>query len=255
MDVSLDPAWSAGLILAIMRTAGFVLSSPIFPQGIPVVARVAVSIGLGLFFASPFAGALTLGGLIGAALVNITIGLVLGWLTSLVFAIFPVAGGFVDMTSGLGIAAVLDPNQGIQAALFNRLFTLTALAVFMVIGGDRMMVHGIGLSMEMIPLHGSIDVSAGLVPFAVNGVETMMVAGAELALPAVAALFLSEVILGIASRFAPTANVFILGLPLRILITLTTVGVTLAMFPGAAQGSMRMMREAIVAGLRGLGAA
>ncbi len=254
MDVALDPMWTAGLLLAILRTTAFVLSSPIFPQGIPMVARVTVSIGLGLFFASPFQGSVSMGGLIGAALVNVTVGLVLGWLTSLAFAVFPVAGGLIDMTSGMGIAAVLDPNQGIQAALFNRLFTMTALVLFMVLGGDRMMVEGIGLSVEMIPLHGSLDFSAGLIPFAVQGVETMMIAGAELALPAVAALFLAEVVLGIASRFAPTANVFILGLPLRLLITFTTVGITLAMFPGAAQGTMRLMRESIVAGLRGLGA-
>lgn len=254
MDVALDPAWSAGLLLAIMRSAGFVLSSPIFPQGVPGSARVAVSLALGLFFATPFLGAMTIGGLIGAALVNIVIGLLLGWLTSLVFAIFPVAGGLVDMTSGMGIAAVLDPNQGIQAALFNRLFTLTAVTMFLLIGGDHMMIHGIGLSLEMIPLHGTLDLSAGLIPFAINGIETMMVAGAELALPAVAALFLSEVVLGIASRFAPTANIFVLGLPLRILIMLSTVGITLSMFPSATQGAMRMMREALVAGLRGLGA-
>lgn len=254
MELALDPAWAAGLVLAVLRTTGFVLSSPIFPQGIPVVARVAVAIGLGLAFASSFEGALTMGALAGAALVNVAVGVVLGHLTLLVFSIFPMAGGLVDVTSGMGIAAVLDPNQGIQAALFNRLFTMSALAIFLVIGGDTMLLHGIGLSVEMIPLHGTLDVQAGLLPFVVNSIETMIVAAAELALPVVAALFLTEVVLGLASRFAPTANVFVLGLPLRLLLTLTTVGMTLAMFPGATRGAMRMMREAIVAGLRGLGA-
>ncbi len=254
MELALDPAWTAGLVLAILRTTGFVLSSPIFPAGIPVVARVGVAIGLGLFWATPFAGSLSIGGLVGAAVVNIGVGVILGHLTLIVFSIFPMAGGLIDVTSGMGIAAVLDPNQGIQAALFNRLFTMAALAMFMLIGGDAMLIHGIGLSMEMIPLDGTLDFSVGLLPFVMTGLQTMMVAAAELALPTVAALFMTEVVLGLASRFAPTANVFVLGLPLRLLLTLSTVGVTLSMFPGATRGAMRLMREAIVAGLRGMGA-
>lgn len=255
MELLFNPALVMGLMLSIMRVAGFVLSSPIFPVGIPVIGRVALTLGLGLFFAAPFPGSLDLLTMLGAAIVNLTVGLLLGWLTGLVFAIFPIAGGVIDVASGMGVAAILDPNQGIQAAVFNRLFTLLALAIFMLVGGDQLLIHGIALSIETIPLDGGISLQAGLAPFVVDAVTHMFVAGAEIALPVVAALFVTEVVLGIASRFAPAANVFILGLPLRILVAFGVVTVSLTMFPGAVSAAMRLMREAMVAGLRGLGVA
>lgn len=251
--VSLDAAFSAGLLLSVIRAGAFVMSTPIFPRAIPMMGRLGLAVALGLFFASPLPGSLGLGRLIGAVLINIAVGVLLGFLTSLIFAMFPVAGGILDMTSGLGISAVIDPNQGIQAAVFNRLFNLTAITLFFVIGGDHLLVHGMGLSLDTIPLHGSIVLQESAMQWVIMASERMIIAGAELALPAVAALFLSEVIMGIASRFAPASNVFILGLPLRIMITLLTAGLVVGMFPMAGDGALRMLREAFVAGLRALG--
>ena len=253
MTLALDPAIAAGLVLAVLRSAAFVMASPIFPRAIPVVGRVGLALALGLFFMSPLDGSMEVSRLLGAALVNIAVGIVLGFLTGLVFAMFSTAGGLIDMASGLGIAAVIDPNQGVQAAVFNRMFTMTALVVFMVVGGDALLVHGLALSVDAIPLGGGLALDQGVVAFAVEASRTMIVAAAELSIPVVAALFLSEVILGLASRFAPQSNVFILGLPLRILITLTTVSLVFVMFPTATDGAMRLLREAFVAGLRGLG--
>ena len=45
----------------------------------------------------------------------------------------------------------------------------------------------------------------------------MLVAAVEMAMPALAALFVAEVVLGIASRFAPQANIFLLGLPAKVI--------------------------------------
>lgn len=255
MNVLIDPAWAAGLLLAILRSAAFMLASPLFPRSIPVVARVAVAISIGMFLATPIAGSLDLWRLVGAALVNLTVGVVLGFMTQLVFAMFPIAGGLIDMSAGLSMGAILDPISGVQAATFNRFFTMTALTIFLVIGGDQLMIHGLALSAQTIPLDGGLRLDADIIPYVISASETMIIAGAELALPAVAALFLTEVTMGLASRLAPTANVLILALPVRVLITIVTGTAVLTLLPAASQGSLRLLREGIVAGLRGLGVA
>lgn len=254
MTLALDPAFVVGLLLSIMRVVAFVLASPVFPRSIPMLGRIAVSVALGVFLASPLGGDLTIGRLVGAMLVNVAVGLTLGFLTSLIFALFPTAGSIIDVMSGLSASATFDPSQGGQAASFDRLFNVTALTLFMVVGGDRLMVEGLALSTQAIPLDGTLQLDTAVVPYAINASRTMLVAGAELALPAVAALFLSEVVLGLASRFAPQANVFILGLPLKILLTLTSAGIAVAAFPGAIDMVVGAVQDAFEAGLRGLGA-
>jgi flagellar biosynthesis protein FliR len=243
------------MLLAVVRVVAFMIASPVFPRTVPVLARIGVAVSLALFFTEPLTGSLTLGRLLGAVAVNLTVGAVLGFMTQVVFAMFPTAGGLVDMASGLAISSVFDPVQGEGSAVYNRLFTLLALTLFMVIGGLHLMIQGFALSMDAIPVDGGIRLDAGVVPFAIRATETMIVAGAELALPAMAALFLTEVVLGLGARFAPNANVFILGLPLRILITLVTGTFVVTLFPTAGDASLRMLREAFVASLRGLGVA
>lgn len=254
MNLALDPAFTAGVLLSVLRVASFVIASPVFPRSIPMLGRLAVSLALGLFLAEPLGGELELPRLVGAALVNVGVGVTLGFLTSLIFAMFPVAGAIIDVTSGLSASATFDPSQGSSAASFDRLFNLTALTLFMVVGGDRLMVEGLALSTQAIPVDGSIQLNDAVVPYVVDVSRMLLVAGAELALPAVAALFLSEVVLGLASRFAPASNVFILGMPLKILLTFTTASLSLALFPGAIDAAMASVARAFEAGLRGLGA-
>lgn len=250
---AIDATLVAGFLLSMIRVGAFVVSSPLFSKTVPVPGRIALTLALSVFLTTPFAD-LGTGALLGAAVVNAAVGIVLGIVTGLPFAMFNVAGGFVDVTSGLSVAAVIDPNQGGQAAIFNRTFGLVALVMFVGIGGDHLLVQGLALSLETIPLDGAVSLEGSLLQVVATASGRLLVAGAELALPAVAALFLTEVGLGLASRFAPQANLFVLGMPLRVLITLATASVVFLGFPAANDGLLRLVCEAFVDGLRGLGA-
>jgi flagellar biosynthetic protein FliR len=57
-------------------------------------------------------------------------------------------------------------------------------------------------------------------------------------------------VLGLASRFAPQANVFLLGMPIKIFIALSLVPVALLLFPEAIHGLMQTMRDTFVDALR-----
>ena len=58
----------------------------------------------------------------------------------------------------------------------------------------------------------------------------------EIAAPLLAALFLAEAALGLLSRAAPQMNIFQLGLPVKILVTLTLAGLALPLLPDAVSG-------------------
>lgn len=251
MDLALDAEWAAGLLLAITRVAAFVVATPLLPRSIPMVGRAGVVIVLGFGLAAPTPD-LGLAALLAGAVVNVGVGLVLGYLTGVVLHLFTVAGDALDVTSGLSVAAVFDPLTGDRGAVLGRLLPLAAVTIFLAVGGLGALVQGLGASVAVIPLDGAIRLDPGLIDVAVGVTGRLLVAGVELALPGVAALFLSEVVLGLASRFAPQANVLMLGLPLKVLVLLTTVPLVVLLFPEAMAGMMELIERTFVDAIGGL---
>lgn len=253
LHLALDPAWAAGVTLSTTRVAAFVVASPILSRTVGAPAVMAVVLALGLFLATPVSEPLTLAGMLGAGLTNAVIGVALGWLTGLIYHLFPIAGGLVDVVSGLAIAQVFDPTRGEQGALFNRVFHFAGVALFMTLGGLQLLVRGLAASVEVVALDGAVQPAPALVDIAVRHTSLIMIAGAELALPVLSALFLTEVVLGVASRFAPQANVFLLGLPAKLFIALTMASLSLLLFPEATDGALGVVRDTFVESLAALG--
>ncbi len=253
VSLLLEPAAMAGLVLSMIRVGAFAVSSPIL-RAFPTTGRVAFSLAVGLALAEPALAAPSLSELVAAVAVNVTIGLVLGFLTGLVFYLFQVAGALVDITSGLNAGQVFEPITGTSNTVLSRGFMATAIVLWLVLGGDRLAVEGLAATVAAIPLDGSISLAPGLADVAVRISATMLRAAVELAMPALAALFLTEVGLGIATRFAPQANVFSLGLPGKLLAAMLSVGLVFAAFPSAVDGALDSTRDTIVTVIRGLGA-
>jgi flagellar biosynthetic protein FliR len=173
----------------------------------------------------------------------VALGILLGFATGLILYLFEVAGSMIDLTSGLSAAAVLDPSTRAQAGPFDRMLRMSAMAVFLVIGGDRMAVRALASSSEAVPLVSGFSVDGAIGRQIVASVGQLMVAALELAAPAVAALFLVELVLAVAARLAPQANVFILGLPTKLLVAFGVVGAVIALLPGSVHGAAGTMLD------------
>ncbi len=252
LDFALDADVLTGLLLSLTRMGAFVVASPFLARLVPAPGRMAVAVTLGLFFAAPVTATPTLFGLVALALGNAAVGVVLGFLTGALFQLFAAAGGLVDLTSGVSVAALIDPTRGEQAAVFSRLFNLVALALFFALGGVEVLVRGLALSLEAVPLDGAFGADRDLAQLAVRLTSQLLVLATELALPVLSALFLLEVVLGLGARLAPQANVFLLGLPAKLLLTLAVVTAALALFPGTLDALLTAMGETFVRALRGL---
>lgn len=243
LSLQIDAAWAAGLVLSITRVAGFVVASPLLARMLPMSARAGVAVSIGLFLASPPQVELTTGFLLSATLVNAAIGIALGYLSGMIMQLFPVAGGVIDMTSGLAAAAVIDPTRGEQGAIFSRIFSILGLALFYVLGGLAILVRGLELSVRVIPLDGGLAPSTSLLGIAASLTGKLFLAGVELALPVIAALFVTELVLGVASKFAPQANIFMVGLPAKIFVALVMTSVSLVLFPETMDGVLRIVTD------------
>jgi len=96
-------------------------------------------------------------------------------------------------------------------------------------------------------LDGSVMTSSQLTAYMhANQVEARngRLESQELA-PAIAALFVVEVLLGIASRFAPQANGFLLGIPAEIATALASVSAVLLLVPETMDGALNIIRDSL----------
>ena len=252
MDIVIDLAGITGIVLSIIRVGAFAASSPVL-RAFPAIARTAFALGVGLALSVPTNMPATLSGLFVAVATNVGVGIVLGYLTGVILHAFQVAGSVIDLNAGLNASQIFDPINGEAVSVYGRAFNLAAMALWLVMGGDRLAVEGLAATVQMIPLDGTLSFSAGLVETASALVVQMLLTAIQLTIPTLAALMLVEVALGIAARFAPQANVFALGLPAKLAAAMATVALVVVGFPGAISTSMDATRDVIVTTIRGLG--
>ncbi len=255
LDLTIDANWVLGLLLATTRVGAFAVASPQLGSVLPTPAKLAFTTAIGFFMVGPVTGDLTLPRIVAMTVVNAGLGLALGWLVGALFHMFAVAGTIIDATAGTSIASIIDPTRGEQGAVFSRLFQVGGLALFYAVGGLGLLVTTLVWSVRAVPLGGTPNFDGGALAGAATTLTSrVMVAGLEVAMPVLAILLLTEVVLGLAARFAPTANVFLLGLPAKVWLALAMSGMSVALFPEAIDGLMDFSRQTAVEVLNGIGA-
>jgi flagellar biosynthetic protein FliR len=239
MNITVDPVWVSGFLLAMVRATAWVFVCPPFgtrmvptPVKIGLAASLAIAMGPQL---RDLAVPLEAGPLIGAAALQVFAGLALGFLGVLLFAAFQAAGSFVDLFGGFAAAQLYDPTTEQTSAVFGRFYQMLATVLLFAVDGHLLLVRGFldsfGAAPFALPGGGSEGLSSGLV----DGLGMFFLASLEIVAPLLAALFLADVALGLLARAAPDLNVFLLGLPGKLLLTLSLVGLTLPLLPGAVR--------------------
>src|SRR3979411_1010522 len=252
MPITVDAAWIVGILLALIRVGAFAAASPILAKVMPKVGRGAFAIALSVALAPPSAHVPDLPGLIAAAAVNFGVGLVLAFISGLPFYAFDVAGNVVELGAGLASAPILDPAGDHTSGVLVNMFNMTALAILMVVGGDRLMVRGLALSIQAVPLAGVARMPSRLATLVMDSLGALMVSGVALAAPVLAAIFLADLALAALARFAPQTNAFVIGLPLKLLISLMLLGAIVAIFPSVVQQVMTAMAHSMTDIIHGL---
>jgi len=161
---------------------------------------------------------------------EIIIGTLIGFAADLAFGAIQMAGSAMGLGSGFESSRIFNPALGEAGSAFDQIFVMTAAMVFLLIDGHHFVLIAIQRTFEIIPLNGSL-------PF--NGLETIVVAtstfiaaGIHLALPVMTALVLADLALGLLARVAPQVQVYFLGLPVKVMVSLLALSMTFAVvFP------------------------
>lgn len=146
---------------------------------------------------------------------ELMIGLVLGILFALPFWIMHGIGCVIDHQRGATVSSTFDPMSGVDTSELANLFNLFAGALFLAGGGMLLMMETFQQSYQLCdPLQSC---SPALKPL-LGVVGQMMARIMVLASPVLVCLLLSEVILGLLSRFAPQMNAFSISLTIKSVI-------------------------------------
>lgn len=238
MTIELAPALISGYLLAMVRAAAWVFVCPPFGnRTVPSTVKVGLAAALALVVGPRLAEQavpLEAGPLLTAAVLQVAAGLALGFLGVLLFATFSFAGGLIDLVSGYSVAQLFDPGNNAPVSIFGQFYGVLATTLLFAIDGHLLLVRGFLTSFTAAPLtHLSTETLAKLLT---GDIALFFVSALEIAAPLLAALFLAEAALGLLSRAAPQMNVFQLGLPIKILVTLTLAGLALPVLPDAVSG-------------------
>lgn len=235
MTVEASPALIVGFVLAVVRAAAWVALVPPFgTRAIPTQVKVGFAAALALPVAPRLAAdppSLELAPLIGAVVLQVAVGLALGFVTSLLFAAVQAAGELVDLFAGFTIAQAYDPLSNVSASVFGRFYQLLATVLLFALDGHLLLVRGFLTSFEAVSV--SAPPLGDLSGLLLRTFGLFLLAAVEIAAPLLAALFLAEVALGLLARAAPHMNVFVLGFPFKILLTLVLAGLALPLLPGS----------------------
>ncbi|MEM1331869.1 MAG: flagellar biosynthetic protein FliR [Actinomycetota bacterium] len=248
MDFAIPAPQLLGFALALVRTTAWVSICP--PFNSPAVPR-RVRVGLASAIALLLAGrisvavdpAMSTGEFVVIALAQVMAGLTLGFVVYMLFAAIRAAGELIDLQVGFALGAVLDPLTGASASPIGRFHQLLAITILFAIDGHTLVVRGYLRSVEAVPL-GGLDV-ARIADEMISLLGTFMIAAVEIGLPVLAALFLSEIALGLLGKAAPQMNILIIGFAAKSFMAFALLSVTIVATPDTVESLLvRSLRSA-----------
>jgi type III secretion protein T len=224
----MGPSWQqfwTGLLLSTPRIIGITLFIPFLrPPQIPPMARNVIVFILGLVLlpliwqeSAQFEGKT----IILLILKEMLIGLLIGFVISLTFLIPQAIGDFIDNQRGASIASLFNPAFGGQASPLGLLLSQAFLVWFILSGGFIIFFELIFTSFTILPIGQFLPKEdLHLWRFATHTFTLYMKLALIIAAPVVLSMLVSEMSLGLVSRFAPQLNVFFLSMSLKSIIAI-----------------------------------
>ena len=251
MELSFTSQTIITFLLASSRILATLLVAPPFNGGnIPVRIRLGLAVSTGLMLASlpvedPAGLPTNTPSLVAAVAQQVVAGLIFGFFVQLILSAFQIAGSIIDLSSGLSSGTLFDPMTQSQVAPVGRLYQLVSLASLLVLDGHLLIMRGVIRSYEVAPI-GTVN-SAALGGTLTRAAGQLFIAALEVGFPVLAALMLTEVALGIASRAAPKLNIMAIGFGVKSLVLFLVLGVGL---PLLADATMNLLDLGLRSGSR-----
>lgn len=225
-------------LLVLVRVSGIFIISPFFSsQNIPNTIKIGFSFILSILISLTLDINLALEGTSFVAVIvkELMVGLIIGFISYMFFTTFYIMGQLIDMKIGFGMVNVMDPQHRVQVPLMGNFYYILAFLILFSINGHHTIVNAVVDSYNFIPI-GKFSFTDDSAFFLINILSKTFITGFKLAAPIIAIIFLIDLLLGILARTIPQMNVFVVGMPLKILIGLLIVSISIPIFYAMTTG-------------------
>lgn len=149
---------------------------------------------------------------------ELVIGLLIGYLLSLIFSVIQIAAEITSGSMGFTMANTFDPLTQSQTAIIGQMNNLFLLGLFFIYGVHRKVIYYLADTFyyaKVGQLNYNID---SIAKFFIDNFSYYFMISVQMALPIIGILLLVDFTLGILSRIAPQMNVFFVGMPLKLMV-------------------------------------
>lgn len=231
MSISLASAQQFMLVL--IRVLGIIMLMPVFSSRFPAQVKIGLGIAISLLLNSVLPlpdTVLSALQLAGAAVREALLGFMSGFATRITFAGLEMGAAQIGLNSGLSMSTQLGSNMGdvfySGGTPLEQLYMLFLGLVFLLADAHHLVLMGLNRTLELVPPGGF-----ALSPLAPERfmllVQMMFTTAVYVALPIMGTALLVDIALGILARAVPQIQVFFVGAPLKIGVSIAVLAIIL----------------------------
>jgi flagellar biosynthetic protein FliR len=205
----------------VLRIGGFVLAAPttseaVVPRTVKVVLTLALTFLLAPLVEVPSGLSIFSGQGLMSAVLEVLIGISIGMVVQVAFEALVFAGQSVSLTMGIGFATLVDPQRGAQTPVLGQLFMIFGTLIYLGLNGHLMLIGALADSFKGMPI-GMERIDADFLLMVVLWGARVFDTGLLIAMPAVIALVIVNLALGVVTRAAPQLNLFGVGFTITLM--------------------------------------
>lgn len=210
--------------LIFMRMSGFLLFNPLLGRSnLPAMVKTGMALVLSiLVFGTAGTGVPqpdTLVELAFRLLLELGIGLVLGFVMRVVFSVVQIGGEVIGTQMGMTMAQIYDASSQANLSVTASLLNILLILDFFAENGHYTLMRLLTTSGELVP-YGAAALGDGVYAYVIELFLACMLLAVKLAMPILAAELLGEVGMGVLMKAIPQINAFVINIELKVIIGL-----------------------------------
>ncbi len=237
-------------MLVFLRVSAFMLVLPFFSiANFPPTMRIALGALTALLLAPLLPafpmGHLSLLGLLGLMVQEVNIGLLLGFVSRMVFYTVDLAGNIISSEMGLNMASLLNPLSGQSSQAPGMIMFFLAAVVMFTLDLHHWVLVGFERTYTVLPIGGP-HLNAGLFEEIVKHTARIFMVALQISAPVIAVSFVITLVFSVLSRAVPQMNVFSESFSFRIVGGLIVFGFTLQLTAQHVLNYLRRLPEDLI---------
>ena len=212
------------LVIMVRVLAFFILLPVLAGMNIPMEIRLTLALVVSVaIFSSGLVTSVTyydsITGLFLLMLTEFMAGMSMSFIIFFIFNCLLFAGHFMDFSMGFALVNTIDPIQQIQVPVIGNLMFLSLSSLLIVNGGLTQFMMVFFDSYRIVPIGAAMVLGNTLMAeYIVVTLVGFVILAIRIALPIVGTMFIINICLGIMVKAVPSMNVFVVGMPVKVLL-------------------------------------